>query len=263
MTLARLLSTLLPIQSLYKDELLHALCPRDREETVKVSGYRMTLDLNECIQRHIYLKIFETRETALVRRHLKPGMIVVDAGANVGYYTLLSASLVGAAGRVFSFEPSPYAFGRLSAAIKANAIGQVTAVNAAVGDTQGSITLYVPNKPDFHSPTLFPNPDSTPVTVPMLRLADFLDGAGVGEIDLLKLDVEGYEPNALAGLGPRLSDGRVRSILIEFNRVLLQKNNHDSRPLFNALLGHGFIPHGGSFRDDVRVQTLFFVRKPA
>src|ERR1700730_16140389 len=96
-----------------KARLLHGLCSREGEHEAEVFGYKIKLDLADYIQRSIYLRTFEPRESALIRHYLKPGMTFVDVGANVGYYTLLAASLVGRRGRVLAFEPSPYVFERL------------------------------------------------------------------------------------------------------------------------------------------------------
>jgi hypothetical protein len=97
-----------------KGRLLNLLCPKSGVKRAQIFGNSMELDLADLIQRQIYQGTFEPRETASVKRYLRPGMTFVDVGANVGYYTALAANLVaGRGGRVVAFEPSPYAFARL------------------------------------------------------------------------------------------------------------------------------------------------------
>src|ERR1700730_3314616 len=111
-----------------KARLLHSLCSREGEQEAEIFGYQIKLDLSDYIQRSIYLSVFEPHESAQVKQYLKEGMTLVDVGANVGYYTLLAASLVGRRGRVLAFEPSPYAFERLVETIRRNNLSQVCAI---------------------------------------------------------------------------------------------------------------------------------------
>jgi len=104
------------------------LTPKRGIREAKIVGYQLTLDLADFIQRSIYLGTFGPIESRWVRAYLKSGMTVVDVGANVGYYSFLAASLVGPTGQVFAFEPSPYAFERLAAAVRKNRIRLITPI---------------------------------------------------------------------------------------------------------------------------------------
>ncbi len=102
-----------PYQFRGKARLLSRLVPRTGTRTSRVFGYRVELDLSELIQRMVYLGAFERWESRAVSRYLKPGMCFVDVGANIGYYSLLAARLVGSSGRVFAVEPSSRAASKL------------------------------------------------------------------------------------------------------------------------------------------------------
>src|SRR5882762_1728801 len=108
-----------------KARLLNAVVPRSGIKTARVFGSLFELDLADHIQRHIYMGAFEPRETRLAKKHLRPGMTCVDVGANVGYYTALTAQAVGPSGCVVAFEPSPYAFERLHGMIARNELEHV------------------------------------------------------------------------------------------------------------------------------------------
>lgn len=175
-----------------KARLLHALSPKQGEQTVKIFGYSMDLDLADYIQRSIYLNTLERHESSWVKEYLERGMTFVDVGANVGYYTLMAASFVGSEGRVLAFEPSPYAFGRLSSAIKKNSLTQVQVAQVGLSDTSGELQLYMPKTKGLHSPSMIANEGGSPISVPVRRLDDYLMEAKVDHVDLIKIDVEGF-----------------------------------------------------------------------
>src|SRR5437867_4169102 len=112
--LSLLIEQLRPIQFRGKARLLHSLSARAGERSAVVFGTIFHLDLEDYIQRSIFLGTFEPAETRIVSKYLQKGMTVVDVGANVGYFTALGAKRVGSGGRIAAFEPSPYAFQRMS-----------------------------------------------------------------------------------------------------------------------------------------------------
>src|SRR5260370_1452438 len=96
-----------------KGRLLHALCPRSGTGTRSVFGVPISLDLNDWVQRSVFLGTYEPHETRMLQTYLQPSMVVVDVGANIGYYTLLAREAVGATGRVIAIEPSARSRSRL------------------------------------------------------------------------------------------------------------------------------------------------------
>jgi FkbM family methyltransferase len=185
----------------------------------RVFGYEVELDLSDVIQRDIYAGTYEPFEARYLRSFLRPGMRVVDIGANIGYYTLLAASRVGPDGKVLSFEPGPYAYERLARAIRENGIAIVECRPVALGDNSGTATLYVPRESEGnYNPSLSPYlPNMLTVEVPVERLDEALDRSGESHIDLMKVDVEGHELEVFRGGERWLRGGRVRAVLCEFN----------------------------------------------
>ena len=125
-------------------------------QSYSVNGVRMDLDTSEAIQGQMAIGKYEPTESEWVRRHLRPGSVFVDVGANFGWFTTLALSCVGSSGHVFAFEPSPVAFATLQRALGSH--GNVTLINAAVGREPGEITLYLPNSGPVHSPSVFESP---------------------------------------------------------------------------------------------------------
>ncbi len=94
------------------------------------NGMKMTCDLADQIQRQIYFfGAYEPIEVYLLRYLLRPGMVVIDAGANVGQHTLIAAGEVGCHGEVHAFEPIPKNFRRLVAHVSENGLAATVRTN--------------------------------------------------------------------------------------------------------------------------------------
>ncbi|MGH8012565.1 MAG: FkbM family methyltransferase [Candidatus Binataceae bacterium] len=192
----------------------------------------------------MYLGAFEERETMLARRYLKAGMTVVDVGANVGYYTALAASIVGPAGRVFAIEPSPRAFCRLCELIRHNGIGQARAFQFGLSDAPGELPIYLGNLSN-HTPTMIAHDALPPAaTVPVATFDDCLEKWGLDIIDLLKIDIEGWEPKVFAGATSALRSRRIKAVLCEFNEPWLRAAGSSAISLWQILADAGFRPYG-------------------
>jgi FkbM family methyltransferase len=137
-------------------------------------------------------------ETAFIRSLLRPGMRVVDAGANLGAYAHLFARCVGPTGRVTAFEPDPTLFAALETNARNNQLPQLQAHRLALGAHAGRAKL---NHGFFNSgDNRLAAPDVTTGTgleITVTTLDDFLDGTPV---DFIKIDVQGWEEHALRGM---------------------------------------------------------------
>jgi len=88
----------------------------------------------------IYKGISDRKKIAIIEEYLKPGMTVLDIGANIGYYTKLFSKSVGSTGKVFAFEPDDTNFRHLKENTKG--LGNVTTINKAVGEKSQQVKLY-------------------------------------------------------------------------------------------------------------------------
>jgi FkbM family methyltransferase len=220
--------------------LLHWISPKSGEMTRQIFGSTIKLDLADYIQRSIYLDTFESRETALIKNYLQAGMTFVDVGANIGYYTLLAASLVKPEGLVIAFEPSPYAYARLAQTVKQNNLPQVKLNQVGLSDAIGTAQLFLPREVGNHSPSMIPHHAGTPVNVPVTTLDEYIEAQKIQHIDLVKIDVEGLEPNVVRGATRAISQRRIKAILCEFNKYWLEQNGSSPRYLYKLLTDFGF-----------------------
>ena len=157
--------------------------------------------------------------THLLRRVARP--VVFDVGANSGDWAAMVARLAPTS-EIHAFEPQA----RLAEQLFARLPG-VTVNSVAVGDQAGSLTLYdYADRPGSQHASLVPGVidrvhRATPQesTVPVTTLDIYCAERGVASIDLLKIDVEGFELNVLRGAERLLREGRVSAIQFEFNEM--------------------------------------------
>jgi FkbM family methyltransferase len=139
-----------------------------------------------------WLGDYETEKAEIFARHVKPGAIVYDVGANVGFYALIASRVLGPAGRVIAFEPSPRNLGFLRQNLSLNGITNVEVLDFAVSDSEGETRFFVGNDPRVSKMTAAG--DITVRTTTLDRL--------MGELplpDLIEMDIEGAEYGALRG----------------------------------------------------------------
>jgi FkbM family methyltransferase len=208
------------------------------------NGAWMEFDVGEVIQRLMYFGDYEPVQSQWVREVLRPGGVFLDIGANVGHYTTLAASLVGSTGRVVAFEPSPYAYAKLKAVLEDNHLDQVSLFQSAAGDQSGQLDLYLPSEGYLHSPSLVQSDESyTPVKVEVCCLDSHPALANLPAIDMMKIDVEGFEPNALRGMCASLMSGKVKYLMCEFNSGWLEANGSSCSQLLELIKGMNFVAY--------------------
>jgi len=141
---------------------------------------------------------YNLEELDFLRAHTPAGGAFVDVGANVGTYAMVLARHVGASGKVIAIEPHPITHARLAFNRAASGFTQVSLVAAAAGASDGELTIETDGDNLGASHIVSGEPAGT-IRVPSLRLQRILDDAGVGRVDALKIDVEGYEDRVLTG----------------------------------------------------------------
>lgn len=185
-----------------------------RTDVTNVLGHRMRLDANDRAELSIN-GIYEPLTTDLVRAKIAAGDVVLDIGANIGYYTLIFAKCVGPQGRVVAFEPEPGNFSLLQENVAANGYRNVSLFRLAVSDRAGRARLYLDGENAGDS-RMYDSHDGRPsVDVETVRLDDHL-GSSLGRIDLIKMDIQGAEPAALRGMLGLLEKHRGVKLVVEF-----------------------------------------------
>ncbi|MCC6436723.1 MAG: FkbM family methyltransferase [Acidimicrobiales bacterium] len=188
----------------------------------------------------------------LFARVIRPGMVVYDVGANVGFFTVLAARLTGAGGFVYAFEPDLDNARLVRANLAANDFNQALVVARAVGPATGMSVLQVARYSGGHAlaGAAAPPDKVHEVAVETVSLDDFLTQAGVQPPDFVKIDVEGFELPVLDGMARLLREHRP-GLLIELDDAT--RAGHDAKvaDLHAKLDGLGYRaePLADSYRD--------------
>jgi FkbM family methyltransferase len=183
---------------------------------------------------------YEPGVTRLFDRLIESGMVVVDVGAHIGYYTLLAAKKVGPTGKVYAFEPAPSNYALLVKNIALNGYQNIVPVPKAVSNTQGTITFFL--HPDsvthsLHRETL--GRGKTAITVETTTLDHFFEEQGWPAVHLVKMDIEGAELAALEGMTKLIERNRV-CLILEFVPQILRNAGVNPSELLEKLSGLGF-----------------------
>jgi FkbM family methyltransferase len=184
-------------------------------------------------------RIWEAFETELVKHEIQKGEVVVDLGANIGYYTVLFSRLVGSAGRVLAYEPDPTNFSILTANLALNRCDNVSAFNVAVSDVNGSVGLYRSDD-NMGDHRIYDSGDGrAAIRVDSVRLDDHLQDHG-GRIDFLKMDIQGAEGAALGGMPNVLARNPALRVISEFWPAGLRRAGTEPRAFLDLVCSLGF-----------------------
>ena len=206
-----------------------------------VRDHIMFLDRNDSLQLAMR-GVYEPVTTALITRLVRPGDTVIDIGANIGYYTLIFARLVGDRGRVVAFEPDPDNFDLLARNVAANGYENVTLVRGAVAARAGMLRLYRSATNDGDHRTYDVRDGRTSVEVEAVRLDEYWT-ADRGTVDLIKMDIQGAEGAALEGMEQVLARNPEVKLLTEFWPGGLAAAGTDPHDYVAALRRHAFQLH--------------------
>lgn len=183
---------------------------------------------------------FEPETLAALQRWVHPGMTVVDIGANIGYFTVHFSRLVGDQGVVHAFEPEPLNFAMLAENVQMNGLSNVCVHHAALGRERGHANLHLSDyNGGMHR--LYPSVccSGPSVSVPVLRMDDVLAGV---KVDLIKIDIEGYEEPALLGAENCLRQNSSLKIISEYCPASMLEAGGSPSAFLHYLLGLGLHP---------------------
>lgn len=182
--------------------------------------------------------VYEPLTTEVFKHILKEGMKVIDVGAHIGYYTLLSSKLVGESGKVWAIEPEPKNFKDLQGNIFLNGLKNVIAVNKAVSNSNGESQFFVSKmESGEHSLLACRSNLKDTIEVDTIRLDNLiLDG----EVDFIKTDTEGNEIAVLEGAKNIIAKNQNIKIVTEVWFPGIQASGHSPSKLWTLLRDYGF-----------------------
>jgi FkbM family methyltransferase len=183
---------------------------------------------------------------------LRPGMVVVDVGANIGLFSAVAASIVGRTGRVVAVEPEARNCAFIHRTLQRNGFTQVEVVQAAVAARCGAGELFLneENKADHRIFAAGSRDPRRSVAVELLTLDELVARQGLPRVDVLKMDIQGAEGAAFEGMPQVLRDNHDIVVLMEFWPWGLRQAGSDPAALLRAWreLGFGVVDLDGDGR---------------
>ncbi len=209
-----------------------------RSNSVDIRGHKMFLDSKDSLT----LSIFESYEpviTDFIEKEIKKDFVVLDIGANIGYYTLIFAKLVGENGKIFAFEPDPTNFALLKKNMEINNYKNAALIQKAVSDKTGKAMLYLcdNNKGDHR---IYDSDDGRrSIPIESIRLDDYFKDY-VGKIDFIKIDTQGADELVIKGMPNLLRKNKNLKIILEFWPLGVKKSGGNAKEFLQLLIEYGF-----------------------
>ena len=160
--------------------------------------------------------VYEKAETKFFQTACHSGMTFLDVGANIGYYTAIAARAVGPNGKVIALEPDPESYKYLKQTIAANAVGNVQAFPFAASDAPATLPLYISHDNRGDNRLYQPGANWPKIEVEARPIDALLAENDIETLDLIKIDVQGYEPKVIAGLSNTIMRSPKLTLLTEF-----------------------------------------------
>lgn len=181
---------------------------------VPFERFRLSIRLNDPLHYSILLGLHERDVLECLQRQLRPGMTVFDVGANLGYFSLIAAQLVGKSGRVICLEPDPRVAEVLRRNVAANGFQNASVVQAAASDSCGEVSFGCAPASSW-SGIYYERPTKR-IVVRAVTLDSLCGELGLSRVDFVKIDIEGAEGVALEGMSEMLRRQRPQ-VLVELH----------------------------------------------
>jgi len=208
-----------------------------KPDFVEIEGSKIFLDPADSLALSLNGS-YEPFETQLIKKVIRQGDISVDAGANIGYYTLLFSRLTGESGRVFAFEPAPVNFALLKKNLGINGCSNVEPVQKAVSNITGNASLFLHERNSTDHRIFRSKDRRRGIDIETTSLDDYFKDFR-GKINFIKIDVQGAELQVLEGMRKILKNHPVK-IALEFSPLLLKSCGSEPEKLVSILAEYGY-----------------------
>jgi len=231
--------------------LANAVLLRIIPESIQVGPATLHLDLSDpVVSGALTLRVFEPSELAFFQKHCRGDMTLVDIGANVGLYTALGIRQLDGNGRVVTFEPHPQTFAFLQKNIDANQTGmsacpRVDAFNMAASPVRGQheLRLNPDNRGDnrlYQGTYQGKLEEWETMPVEGRPVDDVLAELKIDQVNFVKIDIQGYEQNAISGFQKTLSRSQNVILMSEFWPKGLREAGGSAKEYLQMLTDVGF-----------------------
>jgi len=185
----------------------------------------------------------ETKVTDAFVKNIKEGDTVIDVGANIGEFSLIASKKVGLKGKIISIEPLKQAAIWLEKNYSLNGFSNYEILEKAMGSKTGTMTLY---KKSESSETGILDPEITEKEllssgkIIVDTIDNLISSRNIGTVEMLKIDVEGYEYEVLCGCKDSFKGKKIKKIICEIHSSYLEKKGLDEKMIYSLLKENGF-----------------------
>jgi FkbM family methyltransferase len=171
-------------------------------------------------------------------------------GANEGYFSIVASGLVGETGRVITVEPQSRLQPVLERNKSLNHGGNIDLIRVAISNAEENVDIYlapdtITGSTSLYKTRKYPVPKET---VKMTTLQKFLDSNSIASVDLMKMDIEGYEYEAILGSREVFQSKRIKNLALELHTWLLKDRGLNPDEITNFLKDAGYkITHFDKF----------------
>ena len=210
-----------------------------------IFNYKLHLDTSDKgLSRTLFL--FGRREIdhyKMLQEILKPGMQILDIGANIGYYAVMESKVIGTSGKITAIEPILQNIQMLRRNIELNGIENIDVVHGAVSESTGTGQMYVSSHSNLHTfhkdGSAAAYLESTPVDVPTFTLRDAAVRSGT-RAELIRMDVEGHEVEILGQLIDLIRENVMTPQVIFETHLSRYTPENDFAPVLSDLFSLGY-----------------------
>ena len=209
-------------------------------EQIHISGVDLALNREDAIvSGNLALGCYETYNLEVFEAMLRPGMCIVDVGANIGLYSSIAAKNLGPSGRVVAVEPDATNCSFIRRTKEKNQLANLTVIEKAAGDIEGPTLLHLckTNKADHRT---YGDGDRTTVKIEMTTIDSIFDELELPPVDILKIDTQGFELFVARGMSRMLEGSPDVSIFMEFWPWGITKASASPADLVNFFTSRGF-----------------------
>ncbi len=186
-------------------------------EKIKINSSFVYLNPNDpVISGALYFRVYENSETNFLNNICFEGMRVIDVGANVGYYSALISDLIGPNGIVLAIEPDSESFKYLLKTIKSSKNKNIRPFLKAASDHNNILPLYISKDNRGDNRLYKTNQKRNSIDVETIILDELIINNKINQVDLIKIDVQGYEPKVIRGMKNIIKTSNKIILLTEF-----------------------------------------------